>query len=781
MQIILIGRPGLPRQLFIAVLLAFLAIGVSHARVHRGGWQRLVISGTPATSDVAGSGYSFTPSASGPRGYALSFAVSGKPSWASFNPANGTLSGTPTSSNEGTFSNIVISVSDGASTASLRPFSITVSAPAGTTPPTSPPPTSPPNTAPTISGQPPTTATAGTPYSFRPTASDSDGDAISFSVQNLPAWASFSIATGAITGTPTSSDAGSYSAIVISVSDGISTASLPAFSIAVSDPQAPPVSSGSAGLVFSYPNGFSSAGTAIHVGSNDASQYNGAVVDVTSGTVGQHEAGAVWYSARQSVTSFTTDFTFQIAPGGYGMAFVLQNDPRGLSAVADANGLGYLTYTYNNPDNAIADSVAIVFNATPNSSTSGYWIGANPSVIGLYINGGPFINNGILPVNDLTPQGINLNSGDVMSAHVVYDGTVLSIQLTDTSTGAKASFSWPVNIPAVVGSSTAYVGFGAGTIPAVSQTLNSWTWWQGLDSRLAPPTFSPAPGAYTGSQPVTISASSGATIYYTTNGKPPNTASSVYSGPITVGSNELIQAIAVQSGYSDSLPAQGNYQIQTSGSPTINFPSGFASAHGLVQAAGVASTNGNNLQLTDGANQGEIGSAFYAAPVAVNSFTTSFTLQFNGADYHNGLMFVLQNQMPSSGDVGSKFVSGGPYTFGQGFQGYGYQGIGSSVAVKFDEWNGATGLYTDGAAPSSPQTAISGLALNSGHPIACTLTYNGTTLSLSMQDTVTHGTFSTQWTVNIPSVVGAGTAYAGFTADTYDSYTVQDVTAWTYH
>src|SRR5581483_1999930 len=60
---------------------------------------------------------------------------------------------------------------------------------------------------------------------------------------------------------------------------------------------------------------------------------------------------------------------------------------------------------------------------------------------------------------------------------------------------------------------------------------------------LSTPTFSPAGGAYTTAQSVTISdATSGATIYYTTNGTTPTTSSTQYTGPITVSSTETLQA-----------------------------------------------------------------------------------------------------------------------------------------------------------------------------------------------------------------------------------------------
>ncbi len=64
------------------------------------------------------------------------------------------------------------------------------------------------------------------------------------------------------------------------------------------------------------------------------------------------------------------------------------------------------------------------------------------------------------------------------------------------------------------------------------------------------PTFLPAAGAYTSAQSVVLSDSTtGATIYYTTNGTTPTAASTKYAGPITVSSTETLQAIAAATGY----------------------------------------------------------------------------------------------------------------------------------------------------------------------------------------------------------------------------------------
>jgi len=187
------------------------------------------IAGTPATSILSWHMYGFTPTAKGPSGYTLSFSISGKPSWASFNTKTGALTGMPETPNVGSSSTIVISVSDSAGRASLPAFTLKVM----------------PNIVPTVTGTPSTAATVGTPYSFTPKANEPDGDPLSFSVKNKPAWAAFSIATGSLSGTPTASNVGTYSNIVITASTGHASASLAPFSIVVKQP----ASTGSTGAV----------------------------------------------------------------------------------------------------------------------------------------------------------------------------------------------------------------------------------------------------------------------------------------------------------------------------------------------------------------------------------------------------------------------------------------------------------------------------------------------------------------------------------------------------
>jgi hypothetical protein len=89
------------------------------------------------------------------------------------------------------------------------------------------------NQAPSISGTPLATVDAGEAYHFSPTAVDDDNDTLTFSVTNLPSWASFNHSSGTLSGTPGVQDVGDYNNIRISVSDGTDTDDLAAFSIRV--------------------------------------------------------------------------------------------------------------------------------------------------------------------------------------------------------------------------------------------------------------------------------------------------------------------------------------------------------------------------------------------------------------------------------------------------------------------------------------------------------------------------------------------------------------------
>ena len=96
-----------------------------------------------------------------------------------------------------------------------------------------------------------------------------------------------------------------------------------------------------------------------------------------------------------------------------------------------------------------------------NDSTGLYTDGATPTI----------------PAIDLSSSGINLHSGDIFNVQMTYDGTTLTVVITDTATNASATQTYTVHIPAVVGGPTAYVGFtgGSGGSSAIQEILN-WSY-----------------------------------------------------------------------------------------------------------------------------------------------------------------------------------------------------------------------------------------------------------------------------------------------------------------
>lgn len=292
------GHRRLP-LLLVALAGAVWSLVSANASAH--GWwhrDRVSISGTPSVTVTAGQAYSFTPTARDSSGRALVFAIANPPRWASFDTSSGRLSGTPSGSDAATYSNIVIAASDGITSSTLPAFSIQV-LPGQTSP----------LPAPTISGTPPTTDVAGSPYSFQPAASGPSGTTLSFSVQNKPAWASFSIASGMLSGTPTSVQTGTYSNIIISVSDGQGSSALPAFGITVT---APAAVTGTATVTITPPTQNSDgspltnlAGMRVYYGTSPSGltqQIQLASATQTSYTL-TNLAGGTWYFAATAYTA----------------------------------------------------------------------------------------------------------------------------------------------------------------------------------------------------------------------------------------------------------------------------------------------------------------------------------------------------------------------------------------------------------------------------------------------------------------------------------------------
>ena len=198
---------------------------------------------------------------------------------------------------------------------------------------------------------------------------------------------------------------------------------------------------------------------------------------------------------------------------------------------------------------------------------------------------------------------------------------------------------------------------------------------------------------------------------------------------------------------------------------------------------GSAKLNGSSLELTDGGGE-EAAAAWYQVEANIQSFTTDFTFQITPGTNPTADGFTFAIQGNNSTAVGP---AGGGLGYGPDTPG-GTGGIPNSVAVKFDlysndgEGTDSTGLYTSGASPTIPAVDMtsSGVNLHSGDPFHVHITYNGTALVMTITDTTTNATFTTNWTVDIPTIVGDVVAYVGFTAGTEGDTAVQNIQTWTF-
>jgi hypothetical protein len=459
----------------------------------------------------------------------------------------------------------------------------------------------------------------------------------------------------------------------LAVTSGYSNSSISAGTYTISSPN-----SGGGGGGVSLGAGFTAGAMVL----NGSAALNGTRLRLTDG--GGMEGSAAWYNSPVNIQQFTTGFSFQLSPGSNptadGFTFAIQGN--NTSALGPLGGaLGYAGGALSQK------SVAIKFDLYDNA-------GEGVNSTGLFTNGA----SASTPSVDLSGSGIDLHSGDVMNVQINYDGTNLSMTLTDHTANATFTHAWPVNISSVISANTAFAGFTAGTggLTAIQDIIN-WTFTPGTSVPVTPP------------------------------GGGGNTTA-------------------------------------------INFASGFTASG--MQFNGNAVLVGNRLQLSDTAANFEDSSAFWNQKVSVQGFTNDFTFQIAnpGAD---GITFAIQGSSPTAlGVVGGSL---------------GYAGMFNSVAVKFDIYDNAgegtnsTALYVNGAVPSVPATTIGGgVNLQSGDVMAVHMTYDGTTLTMTITDTSNPSqTFSTSWPVNILATVGS-TAYAGFTGATGGLTSTEQILTWSY-
>ncbi len=164
--------------------------------------------------------------------------------------------------------------------------------------------------------------------------------------------------------------------------------------------------------------------------------------------------------------------------------------------------------------------------------------------------------------------------------------------------------------------------------------------------------------------------------------------------------------------------------------------------------------NSNNVTLTSGLGNTGRG-VFYNAPLYIAAFQAQFVYVDVGGGGADGITFCLHND------------ARGAATLGGGGGGIGYAGISPSAALALNIYQPNTrgmSWRTNGTLPfPNPYNPTGPVNLASGNPIHVSLLYTGGGLKVTFVESNTANTFVTNLTVNIPAMVGAQTAYVGFT------------------
>ena len=165
--------------------------------------------------------------------------------------------------------------------------------------------------------------------------------------------------------------------------------------------------------------------------------------------------------------------------------------------------------------------------------------------------------------------GVERNVTSNVAVLHAFDATNLATELYNSTQaannrdigGAPLSFAVPT-----VANGKVFVG--------TQSTLDVYGVLAASPPRLSAPTFAPTPSSYVGTQTVTISAASGATIYYTLDGTLPTLASPAYTGPLSISATTTINAMAVQSGALTSPFSSATYTITAGQPPPIRYVQG---------------------------------------------------------------------------------------------------------------------------------------------------------------------------------------------------------------
>jgi hypothetical protein len=223
----------------------------------------------------------------------------------------------------------------------------------------------------------------------------------------------------------------------------------------------------------------------------------------------------------------------------------------------------------------------------------------------------------------LSPVGATSNNDVTVTISTTTSGA--TIRYTTNGVDPTSTTGTVYSAPVVVNSTTTVkaisvaTGYTNSEVASATYTLVA-----------APPTFSPVAGPYTSVQTVTISsATSGASIRYTTNGvDPTSTSGTEYSGPITVSATTTLKAIAYKTAYADSAVVSAAYTITLPTAPPTFSPA--AGTYTSAQTVTISSTtSGATIRYTtDGTTPTATTGTVYSAAITISATTTLKALAY---------------------------------------------------------------------------------------------------------------------------------------------------------
>ena len=215
-------------------------------------------------------------------------------------------------------------------------------------------------------------------------------------------------------------------------------------------------------------------------------------------------------------------------------------------------------------------------------------------------------------------------------------GSTQSVTISTTTGGASIRYTTNGTTP----SSTVGTVYSSAVSISATATLEAIAYETGLtnssvttgvytiNNTCATPTFNPTAGTYTTSTSVTISTTTGgASIRYTTNGTTPSsTVGTVYSSPVSITASCTLQAIAYETGYTNSAVASGNYTIQCA-TPVY---SPVAGTYGAAQTVTIStSTGGASIRYTtNGTTPSSTVGTVYSSAVSITANTTLLAIAY---------------------------------------------------------------------------------------------------------------------------------------------------------